>query len=99
MAFRHRTFKPLRFNPVPVEIPKQVSNYDEDGTLHVSYTTVSVESCISSMPSPSETTLMSQLQSGSLQPVSLEDYQVGNIDSSTVSSIINSLNVEQNENS
>lgn len=98
MAFRHRKFNLLRFLPVDVEVPKQVSNYDEDGTLHVSYVSVSVESAISSMPSPSETTLMSQLQAGSLKPVSLDDFQVGDIDSSTASSIINSLNVEENEN-
>lgn len=98
MAFRHRQFKSLRLLPVPVEIPKQVTNYDKDGTLHVSYASVSVESAISSMPSPSETTLLSQMQSGSLQPVSLDDYQVGDLDPTTASSIINSLNVEENEN-
>lgn len=98
MSFRHRKFNPLRFSPVPVEVPIQVSNYDEDGNLHVSYTSVSVESSISSMPSPSEVTLMSQMQAGTLKSVPLDDFQVGNIDSSTASSIINSLNVEQNEN-
>lgn len=99
MSFRHRKFNSLRFFPVPVDVPKQVSNYDEDGNLHVSYVSVSVESAISSMPTPSETTLMSQMQSGNLQPVSLDDFQVGDIDPSTASTIINSLNFDSNDNS
>lgn len=98
MAFRHRKFKPLCFTPVPVQVEKQVSNFDSDGVEHVSFVQVSAQSVIDSMPSPSETTLMSQMQSGTLQPVSLDDFQVDNIDPSTASSIINSLNVEQNEN-
>lgn len=99
MAFRHRIFKPLRFTPVPVQVMKQVSNFDSDGVEHVSFVEVSAQSVIDSMPSPSETTLMSQMQAGTLKPVSLDDFQLDNVDSSTASSIINSLNVEQNENS
>ncbi len=98
MAFRHRKFKPLCFIPVPVQVPKQVSNFDSDGVEHVSFVEVSAQSVIDSMPSPSETTLMSQMQAGILKPVSLDDFQVDNMDSSSASSIINSLNVEQNEN-
>lgn len=99
MAFRHRNFKPLRFIPVPVQVLKQVSNFDEDGIEHISFVKVSVESVINSMPSPSETTILSQLQAGTLKPVSLDDFQTSDLDPQSASDIINSLNVSENENS
>lgn len=99
MAFRFRKFKPLRFSPVPIQVLKQVSNFDSDGVEHVTFVEVSAQSVIDSMPSPSETTLLSQMQAGTLKPVSLDDYQVSDLDPHSASNIINSLNVSDNENS
>ncbi len=98
MAFRHRTFKPIRFCSVPVKIEKQVSNFDENGEEHISFAFVSSDSIVNSMPKPSEFTLLSQMQSGLLKPVPLDDYEVSHIDSSSASNIINSLNIADNEN-
>lgn len=99
MAFRHRTFKPIRFCPVPVKIEKQVSNFDDNGEEHISFALVSSDSIVNSMPKPSEFTVLSQLQSGLLKPVPLDDFEVSHLDSSTASDIINSLNITENENS
>lgn len=98
MAFRHRIFKPIRFAPVPIEVEKQVSNFDVNGFERVSYVKVSAQSVIDSMPRPSETTIVSQIQSGLLKPVPLDDFEVSNIDPNTANSIINTLNVSENEN-
>lgn len=99
MAFRHRTFKPIRFCPVPVKIEKQVSNFDENGEEHISFAFVSSDSIVNSMPKPSEFTILSQMQSGLLKPVPLDDFEVSHLDTSTASDIINSLNIIENENS
>ena len=99
MAFRHRIFKPLRFNPVPVQVEKQVSNFDENGEEHISFAFVSSDSIVNSMPKPSEFSILSQMQSGLLKPVPLDDFEVSHLDNSTASDIINSLNVSENENS
>lgn len=99
MAFRFRNFKPFIFLPSPVEVEKQVSNFDEHGIEHVSYTSVSAQSVIDSLPRPSEVTIMSQMQSGILKPVSLDDFEVSDLDSNVASNIINSLNIHENENS
>ena len=99
MSFRFRKFKPLSFVPVPVQVEKQVSNFDDNGVQHISFASVSAQSIIDSMPSPSETTIASQLASGSLKPVSLDDYQVNDFDPQTASTVINSLNASDNENS
>lgn len=98
MSFRFRKFKPLSFVPVSVQVEKQVSNFDDDGVQHISFAFVSAQSVIDSMPRPSETTIVSQLQSGTLKPVSLDDYQVNDFDPQTASNVINSLNVSENEN-
>lgn len=97
MAFRFRKFKPIRFAPVPLQVLKQVSNFDEDGVEHISFVEVSALSVINSMPSPSETTILSQMQAGTLKPVSLDDYQVSDLNPHTASAVINSLNITENE--
>lgn len=99
MAFRHHTFKPIRFAPVPVMVDLMVSNFDDNGVEHVSYTSVSAVSVINSMPLREEVTLLSQMQSGSLKPVPLDDFQSSDMDANVASNIINSLNVSDNENS
>ena len=98
MSFRFRNFKPLSFVPVPIQVEKQVSNFDDVGVQHISFSFVSAQSIIDSMPCPSETTIASQLQSGTFKPVSLDDYQVNDFDPQTASNVINSLNVSENEN-
>ena len=99
MSFRFRNFKPFIFLPSPVEVEKQVSNFDEHGIEHVSYTTVSAQSVIDSLPRPSEVTIMSQMQSGTFKPVPLDDFEVSDLDTNVTSNIINSLNICDNENS
>lgn len=99
MAFRFRNFKPFIFLPSPVEVEKQLSNFDEHGIEHVSFAKVSAQSVIDSLPRPSEVTIMSQMQSGTLQPVSLDDFEVSDLDSNVASNIINSLNISNDENS
>lgn len=99
MAFRHRTFKPIRFCSVPVLIEKQVSNFDENGEEHISFAFVSSDSIVNSMPKPSEFTILSQMQSGLLKPVPLDDFEVSNLDASSASDVINSLSITENENS
>uniref|UniRef100_A0AAU8AUV2 Uncharacterized protein n=1 Tax=Dulem virus 267 TaxID=3145744 RepID=A0AAU8AUV2_9VIRU len=99
MAFRHRTFKPLRLLPSEVQVPVQVTNFDDNGVEHISYALVSAQSIIDSMPLPSEVTIVSQMQSGSLRPVPLDDFQVDSLDPSSASNFINSLNINDNESS
>ncbi|WP_308270587.1 hypothetical protein [Prevotella sp.] len=98
MPFRFRKFRP--FKPVPVAITEeqQVINFDDKGVQHVSYAVVSADSIIHSMPRPSEVTLLSQMQSGNLRPVNLQDFEYSDMDASTASDFINSLNVSENEN-
>lgn len=98
MSFRYRNFKPLRLLPSDVQVPVQVTNFDDNGVEHVSYTLVSAQSIIDSMPLPSEVTIVSQLQSGSLRPVPLDDFQVDTLDPSSASHFINSLNITDNAN-
>ncbi len=99
MSFKHSFHRPLMFCPEPVEVPIQVSNFDGDGVEHVSYTTVSAQSVIDSLPSPSEFDMSFSAKAGLLNPVSLSDFEVSNINSDNASDIINSLNVPENENS
>lgn len=99
MSFRFRNFKPFIFLPSPIEVEKQVSNFDKNGIEHVSYTSVSAQFVIDSLPRPSEVTIMSQLQSGTLKPVSLDDFEVSDLDANVASNVINSLNIPDNENS
>ena len=99
MSFRFRKFTPLTFPPSPISVERQVTNFDEVGTQHISYATVSAQSVIDSMPRVSEVTIMSQMQAGTLKPVSLDDFEVSNLDANVASNIINNLNVSDNENS
>ena len=84
--------------PLDVFVEQPVSQINEDGLTNVSFVEVSATSIIDSMPRPSETTLVNQLASGNLNPVSLDDFEVSNLDSNVASSIKNSLNVDENEN-
>ena len=83
---------------MPIQVEQKVSNFDVNGVESVSFVSVSAQSVIDSLPRPSEYTLVSQMQAGNLNPVSLEDFEVSNLDASVSSDIINSLNVETNEN-
>lgn len=98
MSFRFRKFRPFKPVPVAIKEEQQVTNFDENGVQHVSYATVSVDSIIQSMPRPSEVTMLSQMQGGNLRPVNLSDFEYSNIDVSTASDVINSLNISENEN-
>ena len=73
--------------------------FSAESFRRLSFASVSAQSIIDSMPSPSETTIASQMVSGNLKPVSLDDYQVNDFDPQTASNVINSLNVSENENS
>lgn len=99
MSFRFRNFPLLAFPPIPVEVEKQVTNYDKNGVEHVSFVSVSAQSVIDSMPRPSEVTILSQMQSGSLKPIPLDDFEISDVDAATASQVINSLNIDDNENS
>lgn len=99
MSFRFRNFPRLAFPPIPVEVEKQVTNYDKNGVEHVSFVSVSAQSVIDSMPRPSEVTILSQMQSGSLKPIPLDDFEISDVDAATASQVINSLNIDDNENS
>lgn len=96
--FRAKKFKPLLFAPLNVTVEQPVTQLSEDGLTVVSFVDVSASSVIDSMPRPSETTLANQLAAGNLNPVSLEDFEVSNLDSNIATDIINSLNVTENEN-
>lgn len=98
MAFRHHKTRPLFFSPEPVMIDTQVIQFDEDGNQHISYSKVSPESVINSMPSPSEFTIEFSAKAGLLNPVSTSDFEVDNINCSTSNSIVSSLNTDNNEN-
>lgn len=99
MAFRFRKFTPLSLPPSPIQVERQVINFDSVGSQHISYATVSAQSVIDSMPRVSEVTIMSQMQSGTLKPVPLDDFEVSDLDANVASNIINNLNVSDNENS
>lgn len=96
--FRFRKHKPLVIPVEPVEVEVSTSQFDNDGVEHVSFAKVSAQSIIDKLPRPSEMTLVSQMQAGTLNPVSLDDFEVSNLDASKASSIINTLNVDENEN-
>lgn len=83
MAFRHHSFKPLRFSPSPVDVDKQISQFDENGVERV--TSVSVPSSPLSIPSPSEYTINFAMTAGDLSPVNLDDFTLDASASDTVS--------------
>lgn len=85
-------------SPSPVDVEQQVTQVNEDGLITVSFVKVSASSVIDSMPRPSEVTIANQLASGNLNPVSLDEFEVQNLDSNIASDIINSLNITENEN-
>ena len=92
--FRFRKHKPLVIPIEPIQIDVSISQFDDDGVEHVSFAKVSAQSIIDKLPRPSEMTLVSQMQAGTLNPVSLDDFEVSNLDVSKASSIINTLNVD-----
>lgn len=96
--FRAKKYKPFMSSPLDVEVEKQVSQINDDGLVSVSFVKVSASSVIESMPRPSETTIANQLAAGNLNPVSLDDFEVNNLDSNTASDFINTLNISENEN-
>lgn len=98
MAFRHHSFISVVFSPQPVEVEKQVTNFDKNGVEHVSFVSVSAQTITDSLPRPSEFTILSQMQSGSFKPVPLDDFEISNVDAAAASQVINSLNVNDNEN-
>lgn len=99
MSFRFRKFPRYAFPPIPIEVEKQVSNFDKNGVEHVSFVSVSAQSVIDTMPRPSEVTILSQMQSDSLKPIPLDDFEISDVDAATASQVINSLNIDDNENS
>ena len=96
--FRAKKYKPLMSIPMDIDIEKQVSQINEDGLTSISFVKVSASSVINSLPRPSETTIANQLAAGTLNPVSLDDFEVHNLDSNIASDIINTLNISENEN-
>lgn len=98
MAFRHHKFTPVMFAPTPIEVEVATSQMDKDGIEHVSYAKVSAQSIIDKLPRPSEFTILSQMQAGTFNPVSTDDFEVSNLDSASAASFINSLNIDTNEN-
>lgn len=96
--FRFRKIYPITFCPMPIQVEQKVSNFDANGVESISFVSVSAQSVIDSLPRPSEYTLVSQIQAGNLNPVSLEDFEVSHLDASVSSDIINSLNADTNEN-
>lgn len=90
--FRHRKFSSLSFPCFDSEQEVVTSQFDEDGIEHVSIAKVSSQSVIDSLPSPSDFTIAQQLSSGNLRPISLDDFTCDNLDHSSATSIINSLN-------
>lgn len=99
MSFRFRKFRPFKPVPVAIKEEQQVTNFDDNGVQHVAFATVSADSIIQSMPRPSEVTMLSQMQAGNLRPVNLNDFEYSDLDASTASDVINSLNISDNENS
>lgn len=96
--FRAKKYKPFMSSPHDVLVEQPVTQINEDGLTTISFVQVSASSVIDSMPRPSETTVANQLASGNLNPVSLDEFEVQNLDSNTASDIINSLNISENEN-
>lgn len=96
--FRAKKYRPIMSVPMDVSVEQQVSQIDEHGLTKISFVHVSASSVIDSMPRPSEVTVANQLASGNLNPISLEDFEVQNLDSNVASDIINTLNTSENEN-
>lgn len=95
MAFRNIRRKVSFMPPAPVMVEVAQSQFDKDGNEHISYALVNASTIADKLPSPADMTIANQIAGGTFNPVSLDDFEVSNLDASVASDMINKLKTDE----